>query len=57
MWDKSQLVGLGIPLRFIAKPSYSGHCASTHVSGNSQKPWPNSRPVRNNEQTGKLKTN
>ena len=30
-WDKSQLVGLGIPLRFIAKPSYSGHCASTHV--------------------------
>jgi hypothetical protein len=33
-WDKSQLVGLGIPLRSIAKPSYSGHCASTHVGGN-----------------------
>ena len=30
-WDRSQLVGLGIPLRFIAKPSYSGHCTSTHV--------------------------
>lgn len=24
-WDRSQLVGLGIPLRYIAKPSYSGH--------------------------------
>jgi hypothetical protein len=35
-WDKSQLVGLGIPLRFIAKPSYAGHCASTHVAGNCQ---------------------
>jgi hypothetical protein len=22
-WDRAQLVGLGIPLRFIAKPSYS----------------------------------
>jgi hypothetical protein len=22
-WDKSQLVGLGIPLRYIAKPSYA----------------------------------
>jgi hypothetical protein len=33
-WDRSQLVGLGIPLRFIAKPSYSGHFASTHVVGN-----------------------
>ena len=30
-WDRSQLVGLGIPLRFIAKPSYSGHWTSTHV--------------------------
>jgi hypothetical protein len=30
-WDRAQLVGLGIPLRFIAKPSYAGHCASTHV--------------------------
>ena len=33
-WDKSQLVCLGIPLRFIAKPSCVGHCASTHVGGN-----------------------
>jgi hypothetical protein len=33
MWDRSQLVGLGIPLRSIAKPSYSGHCTSTHVGG------------------------
>ena len=30
-WDRSQLVGLGIPLRFIAKPTYSGHCTSTYV--------------------------
>lgn len=34
-WDRSQLVGLGIPLRFIAKPSYSGHCTSTNVVFNS----------------------
>jgi hypothetical protein len=39
-WDKSQLVGLGIPLRFIAKPSYSGHCASTHDIHDQVKPSP-----------------
>jgi hypothetical protein len=33
-WDRSQLVGLGIPLRCIAKPSYSGHCTSTNVADN-----------------------
>ncbi len=30
-WDKAQLVGLGIPLRFIAKPSYARHCANPNV--------------------------
>jgi hypothetical protein len=35
-WDRAQLVGLGIPLRFIAKPSYSGHCTSTNVSANTR---------------------
>ncbi|QOI98548.1 MAG: hypothetical protein HRU69_14115 [Flammeovirgaceae bacterium] len=30
-WDKAQLVGLGIPLRFIAKPSYARHCRNTNV--------------------------
>lgn len=31
-WDKVQLVGLGIPLRFIAKPSYARHCANPNES-------------------------
>jgi len=30
-WDRSQLVGLGIPLRFIAKPSYARHCTNPNV--------------------------
>jgi hypothetical protein len=30
-WDKAQLVGLGIPLRFIAKPSYARHCTNPNV--------------------------
>jgi hypothetical protein len=34
-WDKSQLVGLGIPLRFIAKPSYARHCTNPNVVHNS----------------------
>ena len=29
--DRAQLVGLGIPLRCIAKPSYSGNCANPNV--------------------------
>ena len=33
-WDRSQLVGLGIPLRFIAKPSYARHCTNPNVAGN-----------------------
>jgi hypothetical protein len=31
-WDRSQLVGLGIPLRFIAKPSYSPPATNPNVS-------------------------
>jgi hypothetical protein len=33
-WDRAQLVRLNIPLRFIFKPSYSGHCTSTNVMHN-----------------------
>jgi hypothetical protein len=33
--DRAQLVGLGIPLRFIAKPSYSRHCSKPNVGANS----------------------
>jgi len=33
-WDRSQLVGLGIPLRFIAKPSYPRHCTNLNVVAN-----------------------
>ena len=31
MWDRAQLVGLGIPLRFIAKPSYSPPATNPNV--------------------------
>jgi len=30
-WDRAQLVGLGIPLRYIAKPSYSPPATNPNV--------------------------
>ena len=33
-WDRAQLVGLGIPLRFIAKPSYSPPATNPNVVAN-----------------------
>jgi hypothetical protein len=34
MWDRSQLVGLSISLRSIAKTSYARHCRNTNVGSN-----------------------
>ena len=34
-WDRAQLVGLGIPLRLIAKPSYSPPATNPNVVCNS----------------------
>ena len=33
-WDRSQLVGLSISLRSIAKASYARHCRNTNVGSN-----------------------
>jgi hypothetical protein len=36
-WDRSQLVGLSISLRYIAKSSYARHCRNTNVTGHAQR--------------------
>jgi len=35
-WDRSQLVGLSIPLRSIAKASYARHCRNINVACNAK---------------------